>query len=304
MEQHVIPAGVNSERLDRYASGVFSGLPSKARARKAAKAGTLLLNHKPVESSRFVHPGDILSYTGPARRPPKPYPLGLEMPWVDETLAVVVKPAGLLTNGNRYQTLEAALVHNLPPPEHPDSLPWARPSHRLDFRTGGLLIAARTHLAQVALGRAFEHRQVEKRYRAIVSGRLEGAGTIDTPVEGRNAETRWEAILHSPITRVDTLTTLDLWPHTGRTHQLRRHMSSLGHPILGDDKYTPEDEPLLRGKGLFLWAVAISFPHPVTGERVEVAIDEPPRFEALRRRERARVARWKEAEQTGSSSHS
>jgi RluA family pseudouridine synthase len=290
-EPHVVPPGTERLRLDKYASQVLPGLPSRARARKAAKAGTLRLNGKIAESSRFVQPGDTLTYSGPKRGPPKPYPRELVIPWVDDHLAVVVKPAGLLTNGNRFQTLEAILVHHLKPPDLPDALPWPRPAHRLDFRTGGLLVAARTTSAQIALGRAFEERRVRKRYRAIVQGHLKGSGTVNEPVEGRDAESRWEVVDHCPSTRVGSLTTVDLWPHTGRTHQLRRHMAFLGTPILGDEKYTPEDLPLLRGKSLFLYAVALTLPHPITGQEIAIEVPEPARFSSLRRRETARFER-------------
>ncbi len=287
---HQVPPDTAPQRLDRYASIVFAQLPSKARARKAAKAGLLLLNGQPAESSRYVKPGDLICYQAPAPRPPKPFPLDLSFAHVDDHLAVVIKPPGLLTNGNRFRTLEAALVHHLPPPALPDALPWPRPAHRLDFRTGGLVVAARTLTAQIALGHAFEQRRVAKGYRAIVSGRLEGAGVIRQPVEGRDAETAWQALGHVPSTRVQALTTVDLQPATGRTHQLRRHLAHLGHPIVGDDKYTPAEVPLLRGKGLFLWAVSLTLAHPVTGVTLQVDTSEPPRFEGLRSRERKRAA--------------
>ena len=78
-------------------------------------------------------------------------------------------------------------------------------------------------------------------------------------------------------------------PVTGRTHQIRRHMQGLGHAILGDDLYG--GRKVLRGKGLYLWSLSVRVPHPVTGDFIEVDIDEPAKFESCRRREAARVAR-------------
>ncbi len=290
---HTVPGDVERERLDRYAAQVIDSLPSRARARRAAKSGALRLNGQVVESSRFVTPGDVLTYEGPVLGPPRPW-LGLSVPVVyeDPDLAIVEKPAGLLVNGNRHRTLEAALLERLPPVDGPEALGWARPVHRLDFRTGGLVVLARTSLAQIALGRAFEQRRITKRYRAIVAGSLVGEGVIEQPLDGRASVTRWRSVDRTPSLSCVFTTTLDLWPETGRTHQLRRHLAGLGHPVLGCDRYTPADRPLLRGKGLYLWAVGLRLSHPRTGDTIAVEVPEPKRFGGYRAKERRRWERW------------
>ena len=98
------------------------------------------------------------------------------------------------------------------------------------------------------------------------------------------------AVQHTPSYSMGWWTTLDLWPETGRTHQLRRHVASLGAPIVGDDLYTGE-VPNIRKKGLFLYSIGIRIQHPIAGEWVEHELDEPVRYETRRRSERRRFAR-------------
>jgi len=136
----------------------------------------------------------------------------------------------------------------------------------------------------------FERREIHKRYRAVVLGYLDGEGEIDAPLEGRVALSRWRAISQTRSLRTDWLTTLDLFPVTGRTHQLRQHITALGHPILGDDLY--HNEHVLKGNGLFLCAVEQRFVHPMTGETVHMEIEEPSKFSSHRAREARRWERW------------
>jgi 23S rRNA-/tRNA-specific pseudouridylate synthase len=137
------------------------------------------------------------------------------------------------------------------------------------------------------LGQLFETRQIKKSYVAIVIGRLEGAGTVELEIEGRSAVSHWRATTHTRCLRSEWLTTVELSPVTGRTHQLRIHMAHLGHPILGDGLYGKEGL-ILKHKGVFLRAKSLEFEHPITGEVVAVDIGEPSKFDSLRRREERR----------------
>jgi len=285
--------GDPDDRIDRYAADRF-GLPSKAKAKKLLSKGLIRLNGEAVETSRRVRPGDTLTLTMKPSKPPPVFPMTLAIAWSDEHLAVVVKPPGYPVSGNKHRTVEHALPHNIAPSPHPDALALPRPVHRLDVRTGGLLVVARTNAGQVGMGRLFERREVHKRYRAVLVGRLEGEGEVRSPIEGRSAHSRYRAMEHTPSVRGGWLTTADLWPITGRTHQLRIHAAELGCPVLGDDLHGGEH--VLRGKGLYLRSVAVSFAHPVTGELVAVEVDEAPKYAALRRRERARWERLRGAE--------
>ncbi|MEC7242684.1 MAG: RluA family pseudouridine synthase [Myxococcota bacterium] len=288
-QEITVPMETEAIRLDRYAAENFDSISSRNQARKAIKREELLLNGVVAESSRFVRPGDVVCLK---KRPPsnhKIFELEIPVHFEDEHLAVVEKPTGLVVNGNRYRTLQNCLRHNLAPTTEEDALELPRPCHRLDAPTGGLVVVAKTHRALVGMGHLFEHRKIKKRYRAIVVGRLEESGENLSPIEGRAAHTRYEVIGHNRALKSDWQTTVDLWPITGRTHQLRVHLSRLGHPILGDSLYATAGGPVLKGKGLFLRALALQFEHPVTGIPVNVALEEPEKFDTQRRRE---ARRW------------
>lgn len=109
--------------------------------------------------------------------------------------------------------------------------------HRLDADTGGLLICAKSRNALCTLSHAFATRAVKKRYRALVRGKLDGCGRISFPISGKPSCTEYLAVQHTPSELCGMVTTVDMWPHTGRTHQLRKHLALIGHPILGDVRY-------------------------------------------------------------------
>lgn len=203
---------------------------------------------------------------------------------VDAHLLVVDKPSGLLSvpgRGPGKQDCAAARVQR----EYADALVV----HRLDMSTSGLLLMARGPVMQSRLGRAFIERRVGKRYQAVVTGRVErpcgvsedcgGWSLIDLPLaadwpnrprwvvdfeRGKPSQTRWRVLAYDPAS--DT-TRLELEPLTGRSHQLRVHLQSLGHPILGDSLYAPA-RIQARAPRLLLHATALQLVHPFTGEPV------------------------------------
>ncbi|MCB9761915.1 MAG: RluA family pseudouridine synthase [Alphaproteobacteria bacterium] len=291
-DEHVLPPDTVVERFDRYLALHLEGFPSRAWARKAIKRGEILLNGEPAEPSRFLHPGDTLTLLGSRRPPPKIFTCRLDVRYEDDWLAVVDKPAGLVVMANRHRTLEHALPHNLKPSGRPDALRRPRPVHRLDVPTSGLLLVAKTAAAQVHLGKQFEHRQVFKRYGALVVGRPDPAeGTLDAPVGERPALSRYRVAQAGRCLKSEWVSLVDLWPLTGRTHQLRIHMANAGWPVLGDDLYgTP---PLvLRGKGLYLCALELAFTHPEDDRPVRVTREVPHKFHSFLDREARRWERY------------
>ncbi len=285
-ETAVVPAGLADSRAFAVAFELLDSVASKAAARKCAKRGELLVDGEPCRYGDRLQPGATLTVL---ERPPRPgqtvYPRTLDVAWADEHMAIVDKPAGLTTSGYRPRTLENALPHNFERSVEFDALPWPRPVHRLDARTSGLVVIARTARALVGLGRSFQERGVRKRYRAIVGGRLDGAGEIREPIGGREAHTTWRAVEHTRSLKKQWTTVVELSPHTGRTHQLRIHMAQLGHPILGDGRYGDD----FKGKGLYLQAYGLLLPHPIRNEPLDIEIPELPRFRSYRERE---ARRW------------
>lgn len=189
----------------------------------------------------------------------------------DDSLLIVDKPADLLTTPGRGEDKQDCLISRLLL-----TYPNARIIHRLDMATSGIVVLALTHSAQVAMGHLFEKRLIEKTYIAIVDGALPAlAGEVDKPLicdwenrpiqkvcfeTGKSALTYYEQLGYDES--ADS-TRVRLTPKTGRSHQLRVHMLSLGHPILGDYFYAPE--PILKkSKRLLLHASEIQFLHPVS----------------------------------------
>lgn len=227
----------------------------------------------------------------------------LSIVFEDNDLAVVVKPQGAPTQGTGSLARAHWLLEQLRPSNAADALrEVGRPVHRLDAATGGLVVMAKTFAALQRLSESFAGRQVSKRYRALVWGSWPSGSSGDCciPLEGKPTQTRFLAS-EAPVQLPSGawVSTLDLWPLTGRTHQLRKHLKAMGTPIVGDRRYgprtlleamraTPVENPVaVEGQDpqhvtqpvtlddmepdsataqdsakLCLWAVEISFPHP------------------------------------------
>lgn len=288
-ETHLVPEGISGVRLSDYARTAFPVIPSRKGVAKAIKRGELWINGEPAQSGDWVKTGQTLELVDLQQRIPKTYRLPLEVIFEDESLAVINKPPGIEVSGNKFKTVENALAGSLSPSTQPDALNWPRPVHRIDYSTSGLLLVAKTANAQVFLGKQFEERKIHKRYCAVVEGEVVAGGEIDESINGLPAHSRYAPIETVPSLRSEHLTLVDLFPLTGRTHQLRIHMASVGLPIIGDQKYGLAGQ-VLKGKGLFLAAVELRFPHPATQQEITVSIDVPPKFDSLLKREQSR---WK-----------
>jgi RluA family pseudouridine synthase len=289
LDEHTVPDEVSKIRLVDYLTGKFKLIPSRAAAKKALKRGQVLIDGKIAEGSRWIAPGQTISLTEDGTSLPKIFELPLKVVFEDEFLAVVVKPAGYPVSGNEFKTIQNAILFNLKVSDQKDALRLPRPIHRLDVPTSGLLVFAKTSLSLMNLGQQLANRQIKKRYRAIVAGKTPEAGIVETPINNLEAKTTFSTIQQIHSLKTGWLSLVDLFPETGRKHQLRIHLSQLGFPIVGDKKYH-ENSPLLKGKGLFLSAVELEFKHPVNGKKVVVKIDQPDKFNALLRRE---GSRWK-----------
>ncbi|MEM1300322.1 MAG: pseudouridine synthase [Pseudomonadota bacterium] len=193
----------------------------------------------------------------------------------DPHLVFVDKPSGLLSVPGKPEAHWDCVEYRVR-----QMFPGARLIHRLDLETSGVMVFARSHAAQKHVNRQFERRDVQKAYIARVAGQVTAdAGVIDLPLiadwprrpmqkvcheTGRPARTRWQV-----LEREDSVTRLELLPETGRSHQLRVHLSEIGHPILGDPFYAPE-ELWQAAPRLQLHASSLALCHPETGSELKI----------------------------------
>jgi 23S rRNA pseudouridine1911/1915/1917 synthase len=290
----IVPASLGGERVDK-AVALLTGLP-RSEVNQLVEAGAVRVGGRPVASrSRKLVAGDELEVEVP---PPPDRSLvpdpSVEVPVVfaDEHIVVVDKPAGMVVHPGAGSP-GGTLVHGLLA-THPDLAAVGgdetRPGivHRLDAGTSGLLVVARTDQAHAHLVAQLSARTVERRYRALVHGLVAApAGLIDGPlgrhpkdptrfavvVGGKEARTRYEVVdRRERIGQPTTLLVCRL--ESGRTHQIRVHLSALGHPVVGDVAYG--GQAVLGLSRPYLHAFRLSFDHPATGERVAFESPVPP----------------------------
>ena len=262
------------ERLDVV---LGEALGSRARAQRLIDDGRVTVDGAAVAKRHRVRAGEVVEWSDPA---PPPAPPDADVPFAvayeDDALLVVDKPAGVVVHpapGHRTGTLAQALR-------------GTTLVHRLDRDTSGLLVIARDEETAQALQRALQRREIAREYLALVEGRPPArTGTIDAPIgRDRRARTRHSlatdtpraAVTHFAVERaLPAHTLLRVRLETGRTHQIRVHLQSIGHPVAGDPEYGghPGDLGLTRQ---FLHATRLAFDHPHTGARVDVASPLPP----------------------------
>ncbi len=290
IKKHTVPETAGPVRFSDYAIEAFTVIPSRNGIKKAIKRGDFMIDGVKAETGTWVNAGQVIELFNRDSAEIPVYRMKLSVVYEDNYIAVVNKPAGITVSGNRFKTVENALPFNLGKSFESDALDRPGPVHRLDSPTSGLLLVARTVSARINLGRQFETRNIRKRYRAVVRGKIENGGRIVSDIDGRSSETEYIPVKSVRSIKNEWVTLTDLFPGTGRTHQLRRHMAESGHPVIGDKLYSNAGD-LFRGKGLFLAAVELSFTHPVTGIAVNVKIDEPDKFRTFMEREERRWQR-------------
>lgn len=279
MEQykHLIPELPEPQRLSDYLVGIFPVLPSRKGVKKAIKKGLVSVNGVTGTTGLFLQGGEEVIYSPELVIPEKLPELTLNVCYDDDYLAIVEKPAGLLTSGNKWMTFANALPANLKRSQQTDALVLPQPAHRLDYPTSGLILVGKTATSLAQLNEMFHNHRIKKMYYAITIGELPAKGKINTTVDGKTALTHFYRINRQPSARFTYLNLVELRPKTGRRHQLRIHLASLACPILGDKQYGI-DGLILNGKGLYLHARKLTFDHPVTGQLVEVETALPKKF--------------------------
>lgn len=293
----VVPDDAAGERAD-VALARLAAIP-RSEARAALQAGDVTLAGRRVRPSARVEAGAVFEGDVPEAEAaaPQPEDLPLEIRYRDPRVLVVSKRAGMVTHpggGHASGTLVNALLGLGVPLGGADP---ARPGivHRLDKETSGLLLVARDDDAHAKLTEALKARAVTRRYIALVRGAIkEDAGTIDAPIGRDPRHRRRMAVLpggraavthYEVVDRAEAMTLLNVTLETGRTHQIRVHLSHLKHPVMGDPVYGGRSERS-RALGLtrpFLHAAGLVFPHPDDGRLVAVSDDLPPDLEAVLR---------------------
>ena len=274
VEKHIVPQIQNPIRLQEYASSIFKTITTRSGIKKAIKKQLILLNRKPANTGDWIKEGQLLELLAEELPQKKIFRLQLKIIFDDNFLAVIQKPSGYPTNGNYFKTIENALPYNLENSTEKDALPYPTPVHRLDNPTSGLLLVAKTKNVQVRLNQDFEEKNIRKSYLAIVSGEIPSTGTFNSPIEGKTAATKFQ--LKKTFQKNDkTYSLVELFPITGRTHQIRIHLSKNGNPIVGDEVYGSS----VNAKGILLAAHSLAFTHPSTKKSLHFENTFPKKFE-------------------------
>ncbi|WP_421808452.1 RluA family pseudouridine synthase [Flagellimonas sp.] len=206
----------------------------------------------------------------------KYFELPLNVLFEDDYLAAIHKPAGIEVSGNKFKTLANALPKNLEPSSLSDAT-IPQPVHRLDYATTGIVLVGKTASSIRALNKLFEEKKIVKTYYAITIGNMKPNGRIETAIDGKPAQSDYEVIKSVPSERFGFLNLVKLHPKTGRRHQLRKHLFSIDHPILGDKDYGL-DGLVLKGKGIYLHALTLEFDHPFTKKPIHITDGLPEKF--------------------------
>lgn len=245
--------------------------------RKIKQSGTLLVNSQNASLLHTVHPGDIVTIRWQQTCTITPVKLPLTICYEDEYILIVDKPAGILvhpTTSEHVTTLANAVMHYF----HVKELPYGfHPVHRLDRNTSGLVLIAKMPHIQHLLSRN-EVKNINRQYLALATGAIKPAeGMIDAPI-ARHPDSIIQRIVdesgqhaitcYKVLKDLNNATLVELTLLTGRTHQIRVHLSHIGHPLLGDDLYSGSRELIGRQA---LHAARLSFNHPVANKMIDVS---------------------------------
>lgn len=300
MEQYLFEIQEEQQmRLDKYLSEQF---PEQTRSylQKLIKEGLVLVNGKTVKSGYQLSKGEEVSVIIPEPKEldVEPQKMDLEIVYEDEDVILINKPKGMVVHpapGHTTDTLVNGLLYHCK-----DNLSGingvARPGivHRIDRDTTGILIVCKNDMSHNSIAAQLKEHSINRRYRALVHGNIkEDQGTIEGPI-GRHPIDRKKmainerngkpAVTHyTVLERFGNYTLIECKLETGRTHQIRVHMTSKGHPLVGDEVYGPAKCPF-KLQGQCLHAMVLGFVHPRSGEYMEFSAELPAYFEELLRK--------------------
>ena len=288
-----------TQRLDLFLSQKLEQF-SRSALQRWIESGHVTVQGEKRKANYQVKEGEQILIVPPAPQPVElvPEAIGLTIVYEDDVLVVVDKPSGMVVHpgaGNWRGTLANALLHHFQAISQSGSI---RPGivHRLDKATSGLIVVAKNDQAHEFVANQFKARQVEKRYLALVHGRLKRKeGTVDvslgrdprvrTRMSTRGRRSRRALTKYAVIRTYPDFSYVQVFPHTGRTHQIRVHFQHLGHPVVGDKTYGKKAAQRLKDPGQaeairklgrhFLHAAYLAFLHPETKKRVSFEIPLP-----------------------------
>ncbi len=289
-------ADQESSRLDRFLVERLAGR-SRAEIQRWIGQGAVLVNGSDCRASRRVLPGDRIEVTPPEQEPSglAAEAIPLVILYEDADLIAVDKPAGLVVHpaaGHEGGTLVNAILHHSPDIQGVGGVLRPGIVHRLDKDTSGIILVAKNDAAHRHLQAQFKARTVTKTYLTLVHGRLNPPqGRIDAPIGrdprhrqrmavvplagGREAVTDFETQIDWGVASL-----IAAHPRTGRTHQIRVHFASLGHPLVGDTTYGPRRDPFHLGRH-FLHAHRLQFLRPSDNAPLDLLSALPPELQAL-----------------------
>ena len=285
------------KRLDSFLAEKNTANYTRSFIGKMIEENLVLYNGKPSKASTKIKTGDRIELFEKEPEPlaVKGEEIPLEIVYEDDDLMVINKPRGMVVHpapGHTSGTLVNAVLSHAG--ESLSSINGVlRPGivHRIDKDTSGLILVCKNDFSHKALAKQLEEHSITRRYHAICSGRLkEEQGTVSAPI-GRDEKNRKqqainykhgkEAITHYRLLEnLQNASLLECRLETGRTHQMRVHMKSIGHPLLGDPLYGPKKN-LYAIKGQALHAMVLGFVHPRSGEYMEFSADYPEDFQKL-----------------------
>ena len=298
MKQEFYPTDLESDvRIDRYLAKACPEL-SRSYIQKLLKSGQVLVNGRLIKASSVVTADDHIEVDVPEAVEPEieAEPMDLDILYEDQDIILVNKPKGMVVHpaaGHYSHTLVNGLMYHCK-----DQLSGIngvmRPGivHRIDMDTTGVLIVCKNDMAHNSIAAQLKEHSITRRYQAIVHGVLkENEGTVDAPIgrhqterkkmcinynNGRNAITHYQV-----LRRFEQYTYVECRLETGRTHQIRVHMASIHHPLLGDTVYGPSKCPVPSLIGQTLHAGVLGIIHPRTGVYMEFTAPLPGYFEKL-----------------------
>lgn len=295
MEKHIVSSEEKGKRLDSYIASICNDI-TRTSAERMIKNGEILVNDKTQKAAYKINEGDIITIqkSEPKEIEIKAQDIPIEIIYEDNDIIVVNKPKGMVVhpaNGNPDGTLVNAIMAKCK-----NSLSGIggeiRPGivHRIDKDTSGLLIIAKNDTAHVNMSEQIKNHDVKKTYIALVRGVIkENEATIDMPI-GRSTSDRKKmavnrngknAVTHiKVIKRYEKYTLVEVNIETGRTHQIRVHLSHIGYPIIGDYTYS-NGKNEFGVEGQCLHAKSLEFKHPITGKEMKLEAPLPQYFQEI-----------------------